>query len=378
MKAWLFQDHRQKQKLGDKSPWSVGWIDPDGKRRSKRVGSHSMAEKFCRKVEGQLAAGTYQSTSRKTWAEFRAEYEAKILPRQARKTQEVTVSALRHFERIVAPGKMSSIKTETIDGYVATRQTEKGKKPKSTVSPATVNRELRHLKSAFRIAHDWGYMVTLPKIRKMREESRIGAIMTVEHFKTIYEACDAVAVLPEGIATPPGAWWQALLVFGLTTGWRIDEILSLRRDDVDLKTGAILTRAVSNKGRRDELDYLTPEALDHVRGVVGFEPLLFWWPHDRGALWDEFQRIQNAAGIALVCPDAARHQCTASCSFYGFHALRRGYATMNVERMSAPELQRKMRHKSFSTTLRYIGLADKMKKATDRVYVPDFLKTGAS
>ena len=40
MKAWLFQDHRQKVKLGeDKCPWSVGWIDPEGKRRSKRIGS---------------------------------------------------------------------------------------------------------------------------------------------------------------------------------------------------------------------------------------------------------------------------------------------------------------------------------------------------
>jgi hypothetical protein len=33
-----------------------------------------------------------------------------------------------------------------------------------------------------------------------------------------------------------------------------------------------------------------------------------------------------------------------------------------------------MRHKSFQTTLRYIELADKMKKATEQVYVPDFLK----
>ena len=58
MKAWLFQDHRQKQNMGaQKCPWSVGWIDPEGKRKSKRIGSKSMAEKYRRKIEGELAAG---------------------------------------------------------------------------------------------------------------------------------------------------------------------------------------------------------------------------------------------------------------------------------------------------------------------------------
>ena len=42
--------------------------------------------------------------------------------------------------------------------------------------------------------------------------------------------------------------------------------------------------------------------------------------------------------------------------------------------MPAAVLQKKTRHRSFTTTLKYIGLADKMKKATDTVYVPDFLK----
>ncbi len=143
---------------------------------------------------------------------------------------------------------MCSIRAETIDDYVAKRRLEKGKKPKSKVSPATINRELRHLKSALRIAHDWGYLPVVPKLRKVREEHRIGAIIAVDHFKAFYDACSTDARMPEGLATPPGDWWQALLVFAITTGWRIDEMLSLRRDDIDLKTGAVMTRRRTTRG----------------------------------------------------------------------------------------------------------------------------------
>jgi hypothetical protein len=62
MKAWIFQDPKQLAKRGtDDCPWSVGWYDPEGKRREKQVGSKSAATKHQRKVEGQLAAGVYRS-----------------------------------------------------------------------------------------------------------------------------------------------------------------------------------------------------------------------------------------------------------------------------------------------------------------------------
>jgi integrase len=371
--AWTFQDHRQQKKLGAKAPWSVGWLDPvTGKRKSRKVGSKSMAEKHARKLEGQIASGTYHVPSRKQWPDFVAEYMAKVYHRLAPKTQAVTKTALGNFGRIVKPGKMSAITTQVIDGFIAQRQTERGKKKKSKVSPATINRELRSLKAALRIAADWGYIAKTPKFRKVREPEKIGAVISSEHFQAIYEACD-VATMPVDHPNP-AEWWRALLVFAITTGWRISEILSFRREDLDLDTGRILTRAADNKGSRDEVDYLTTTALEHVRQVVRFAPTVFVWPHDWKMLWVAFQRIQEAAGIHLSCPDAAIHECNASCHYYGFHALRRGYATMNCDSMSAPELQKKMRHRSFSTTLRYIQVNEKMKKATDRVYVPEFLK----
>ena len=50
--AWVYQDCREKREAGSKARWSIGWYDPvTGKRRSKKVGSKSMATKAARKLE---------------------------------------------------------------------------------------------------------------------------------------------------------------------------------------------------------------------------------------------------------------------------------------------------------------------------------------
>lgn len=97
------------------------------------------------------------------------------------------------------------------------------------------------------------------------------------------------------------------------------------------------------------------------------------WPHDKRALWEVFHEIQRAARILQLCLGADRHEYTDTCYVYGVHAFRHGYATLNADSMPAAVLQRTMRRKSFTTSLRYIGLADKMKAASEKGYVPEFL-----
>ena len=360
MKAWLFQDTRQKQKLGDKAPWSVGWFDPDGKKRSKRIGLKSAAEKYRRRIEGELAAGTYDNSSRKPWATFRQELETRSFPTMSAGNRRQTENAITAFERICKPKIVSAVKSQHLDEFKAKRIHEKSRRRKGEdISPATVNKELRHIKIVLRIAHDWGYLPRMPRSRALREPEKHPRFVTAEHFADIYQACD-VATMPGNFTFAAADWWRALLTFVYMTGWRIGEPLALRREDVDFEKATALTRHTDNKGKRDDIVPLHPVILEHLDQIWSFEPAMFPWHLCSASLYNEFHRIQRAAGLSRP--------------WYGFHDLRRAFATVNAESLSADELQVLMRHRSYSTTKRYINMAKRLNKTADKLHVPEFLK----
>jgi len=373
MRAWVYQDHKQKP-LGDKGKWSVGWIDPDGHRKAKRIGSKSQAEKRARKIEGQLAAGVYLGDSRKTWKEFRQEFEDRIANGMVPNTKRNTLDALDAFERHMKPAKLQAIKTTTIDDFVSRRRTDKGRQPKSTVSPATINKDLRHLKAVLRIAHEWGYLPLVPKVRMLREPKKLPQYVTPEHFAAMYKACTA-ATEPAGLPYSAADWWRAVLTMCYMTGWRIGEVLSLRRSDLDMEAGIAITRWDDNKGKRDERVPLHPVVVQHLELLPSFHPLVFPWIRGRRDLWQEFATIQKAASIKLECAD--KHEHTDACHRYGFHDLRRAFATLNAERLSATALQGLMRHQSFATTQRYINMARQLNGSVEALHVPEVLRVSA-
>lgn len=379
-RVWIFQFKKDIARQGaGAASWYVGWYDQDGKRHSESCGPGSrgqnLAEKRLRRIQSELDTGAHRPDSRTPWNQFQTEYQEKILSGLSRKTLNAAIDSLDHFRRIAGPGRVQAITTAMIDGFIARRRQERGSKPGSVVSPATINKDLRHIKAALRVAHDWGYLPEVPKIRMVKQPQKLPTYVTPEHFDLIYgTACDLAKFPAEsGPRYSPADWWRAMVVTAYMTGLRVGEILAIRREDLNFEKGELIARWDDTKADRDEVVPLHPVVVEHLRKVVGEHPLVLPWPHDPRTLWVEFTRIQRQAGIHLTCRE--KHEHTPSCHVYGFHDFRRAFATVNAPRLKPEVLQRLMRHKSYQTTQKfYINPTNQMEDAVAEMPVPDALK----
>jgi hypothetical protein len=107
--------------------------------------------------------------------------------------------------------------------------------------------------------------------------------------------------------------------------------------------------------------------------IPSFHKTVFPWPHHERTLWTEFSRIQKEAGVHLPCHED--HEHTDACHLYGFHDLRRAFATMNAETLSGDAQQALIRHKTYATSKRYINMGRQLKRAVHKLHVPAVLKT---
>jgi hypothetical protein len=197
--AWVFQKLEDVRDRGeDKAPWYVGWYEPDGRRKKKSYGTgfqgKKAAERARAKIENDLMTGAYQIETRKLWDDFVGEYERRVLAGRSVRTRNEAKAALAHFKQLARPVKVFTINTGVIDDYVAARRQEASPLRKGEqVSPATVNKDLRHLKAALGMAVEWGYLARRPRFHMERERGKLITFITPDHFALIYQACEAAA-----------------------------------------------------------------------------------------------------------------------------------------------------------------------------------------
>ncbi len=376
--VWIFQRPRDvKAKGPDHATWQVGWYDLQGKRHSEACGSgdrgRRAAERRRDDISAELHLQVHQPKTKHKWTAFRKHYNEYELPQKSLSTKNQIISVLNNFERLVQPGLMENITTVQVKKFVFYRKKEAGKKKGSKLSPATINKDLRHLKSILRVAVEEEYLHKMPKIKMIREPKKLVRFVTPEDFAVLYSTAAKLAKKPAAadVSYSSEQWWQSLITTAYMTGWRISELMALRWEDVDLEKCHIITRYQDNKGQQSELVYVHPIVIEHLGKLKGTSPFVFNWDYCTTHLWVEFHRIQKAAGIKLVCRE--KHEHTDACSVYGFHDLRRAFATVNAPRMKPEVLQKLMRHQSYKTTLGYINQSQQIADAVQGMQVPDVL-----
>lgn len=163
-----------------------------------------------------------------------------------------------------------------------------------------------------------------------------------------------------------------MLSFAFVTGWRINEILSVRRDDVNFETCQVVARWDDSKGKRDESIFIPETVLELLQSVWrNFREQPMEWQGSIRTIYNQLLELQELAGIHLTCEED--HEHTEYCHVYGFHDFRRAFATNNASNLSPGQLQKLMKHSDFTTTQGYINYAEVMTERPD-VFIPDVLK----
>lgn len=334
--------------------YQARWKEPSGLQRTKSFrgpGAEQAAHQLIQRVQAELNLGIYQPKPQNIkWADFAREYRDRIIEPQAFENAEMHLAAIKRFEKIIQPTFVGIITEKDIEKFIAHRRQEPGRN-EDTLSPATINKDLRYLKTMLKTTHEWGYHDKLIGIKLLREPERVKPFVSPEEFSRIYRHC-------------PDDWWRGFLLFGFMTGWRLTQILSLKWKDVDLERGDILSDADDNKGKRDVLLPLHGILREALQRLPQEEPAVFPHKGDETRLYAPFAKIQQAAGIR------PRNKRKAG-RWYTFHDLRRGFATANAEHLDLFELQKLMQHKDITTTQKYVAMAHRMKDAVGNLKVPE-------
>jgi integrase len=214
---------------------------------------------------------------------------------------------LRHLGKRQA----MSLTVQTVDDYRDRRRREKTRR-KRPPAAATLDREVELLKRIlnYAVASNEIPFNPLAGVKLLREPNVRRVVLDQQRFDELVEHAE------EGL--------RPILVEGYETGMRLEEILGLRRDQVDLKEGVIELAPQDTKTGKARTVFLTDRALAAIESQpLSMSGYVFTNPRT-GTRWRDIRKMFNKAKNAAGMPEL------------WFHDLRRSFAT-EARRRGIPE-----------------------------------------
>ncbi|MBI2470201.1 MAG: site-specific integrase [Planctomycetes bacterium] len=311
----------------------VWWtcIRYEGKKiqKSLETADKKLAQSIEAKVKTGVIEGKYFEryvSNNKTLSDMMEKFMKEHAPKVSVSMQRSYSASLKHLLPFFGNPKLPSITPKIINEYKVLRKAEEAK-------PATINRELAMLSKAFNLAvKEWEWLKENPvsKVPKEKENNERDRWLTEDEEKRL-------------IANSP-SWLKDIIVFGLHTGLRIGELLSLEWYRVSLlRKNIIIQESKNGKPRTVPLSQIALDILTQKSKVRNIKnDFVFTSCVGTKIDSDNFRRSINGVlkrvGIEGVTP----------------HTLRHTFATRLAQRgIDIYKISKLMGHKDIRMTQRY-------------------------
>jgi len=327
--------------------WYLDYWDADGKRIQRVEGgatSQQEAELALKKAalaEAAKVPGAVRKRERITFTEFSRIF-IDDYARNVKRSWRSDKSRLGILDRYIKDVYLDEVTPLMIQKCLAWRL-------KSGNSKSSANRYLALLKKVFSLAIEEGYLEMNPaaKIKKSSEKDRLKErVLTEEEEVRLKNASYPVL--------------RSIISVALHTGMRLQEILSLRWEQVDLNEMTLtVERTKSGKPRTLPLNAALQDELSRLKGQDGRSPYVFPNPRTGKPLTTvktAFVATCRRAGIAGL----------------RFHDLRHTFGSRLVERVVDIETVRSLLgHASIAVTQRYVHSTDERRRFAVEKLIPN-------
>ena len=365
VKVWVVE-------IGRRSNYCLQWRDPVTQRlRTKTtpipragVRSKAAAERLAGELEAQLMAGAAAVPSRLGWEEFRARYEAEVVPGLAKKTAEKVAVVFDRLEEKISPRRLWDLTEARLSAFAAAMRTD-------GLKETTLAGYLAHLKAALGWAVKQKLLParpTFPKIHRAKKYAgrpMKGRPITAEEFERM------LAAVPAVVGEEAAPQWAHYLRGLWASGLRLTESMELWWDRPDRlypvfpKKGRPMLHVPGEleKGNSDRLLPIAPEFALFLAETTEPEragPVFKLTGRRRGRperphphrVSEIVSAIGEKAGVRVYVDPKDPEKV----KYASAHDLRRAFGERWAARLMPAQLMELMRHESIETTLRfYVG-----------------------